>query len=140
MSHKSDISVRHDFRGHRQLAGKLGETFLPAFRLPCIAVMLEACLFDWQILKPFHRKLDRIMDQFADEQIDAVLLDAFQRQIETFVQIAGEENPLSVRAFEQERKRNWRAVGQPRHVVVAVCRHLDVAVVEDLPFLEDLEW
>ena len=95
--------------------------------------------FDWQILKPFHRKLDRIMDQFADEQIDAVLLDAFQRQIEALVQIAGEENPLAVRAFEQERKRDRRAVGQTRHVVVAVCRHLDVAIVENLPFLEDLE-
>ena len=101
--------------------------------------MLEACLFDWQILKPFHRKLYRIMDQFADKQIDAVLLDAFQRQIETFVQIAGEENPLAVRTFEQERKRDWRAVGQPRHVVVSVRRHLDVAVIENLPFLEDLK-
>ena len=73
-------------------------------------MMLEAYLFDWQILQTFHRQFDRIMDQFADEQINAVLLNAFQRQIEALVQIAGEENPLAVRAFEQERKRDRRAL------------------------------
>ncbi len=90
-----------DFRGAGELFGEIREAFLPAGAFPCVAVVLEAYLLDGLIFKPFDGFRQRIMDQFADKQIDAAF-DAFQRQVVFFAQVAGEEDLLAVGAFEKE--------------------------------------
>lgn len=79
----SDVVVSDDFRRACEFGRKVCKAFLPARAFPGIAMMLEAYLLDGLILKAFDGLRKRVVDQFADEQIDAAF-DAVQRQVVFF--------------------------------------------------------